>query len=79
MATFKVLLGEKDGVEFEEGVEYDLLQALTELGILAPTRNFSQHLVLADETLNIPVNQHMICTHLEVEGFLTADGGIVFL
>jgi len=33
MASFRVLLGEKDGEEFSMPVEFDLLQALLLLGV----------------------------------------------
>lgn len=41
--------------------------------------NFSFHKVLTGVTLSIPTEQHMICTSLEIDGFLDLDGGLVFL
>lgn len=43
------------------------------------SNNFSYHLVEVSATLNIPENQHMIATSLELDGFLDLDGGLVFL
>lgn len=77
MASFKIVLAEKDGVEFEYNTEYDLLQALTELGIGAD--NFSYHKIAVNDQVLIPSNQHMICTSVEIDGFLDVDGGVVFL
>lgn len=76
MPSFRVLIGEKDGVEFEYSTEYDLAQAITELGF---GRNFSYHKIITDFVLTISENQHMICTSLEIDGFLDLDGGLVFL
>lgn len=76
MPSFKVVISEKDGVEYEYNTEYDLLQALTELGL---AENFSFHKVATDKSLSIPLNQHMICTSVEVDGFLDVEGGLVFL
>jgi hypothetical protein len=79
MASFKIVIAEKDGVEFEYNTEYDLLQALTELGIGAGADNFSYHKIAVDDSVLVPSNQHMICTSVEIDGFLDIDGGVVFL
>jgi hypothetical protein len=79
MPSFKIIIAEKDGVEFEYNTEYDLLQALTELGISEGAENFSFHKVAQDDSVLIPSNQHMICTSVEVDGFLDVEGGLVFL
>ena len=79
MPSFKIIIAEKDGVEFEYNTEYDLLQALTELGIGSGAENFSFHKVAQDDSVLIPQNQHMICTSVEVDGFLDVEGGLVFL
>lgn len=76
MPSFKVIIAEKDGVEFEYNTEYDLRQALTELDLV---ENFSFHRVAADKSVIIPQNQHMICTSVEIDGFLDIEGGLVFL
>lgn len=41
--------------------------------------NFSFHKVAVDESITIPINQHMITTSLEVDGFLDVEGSIVLL
>ena len=41
--------------------------------------NFSFHKVAINESVIIPVNQHMITTSLEVDGFLDVEGSIVLL
>lgn len=80
MATFKVAILEKDGVEFEYPTEYDLLQALNESGFTSGgPDNFSYHKVDAGFSVTIPSNQHMICTSIEVDGFLDIGGGLVVL
>jgi hypothetical protein len=45
MASFKVTILEKDGVEFDYPTEYDLSQAITELGF----SNFDENLLLCDQ------------------------------
>ncbi len=45
MPTFKIVISEKDGVEYEYPVEYDLLQALNELGF----DSFNEDLILCNE------------------------------
>lgn len=79
MPSFKIVISEKDGVEYEYNTEYDLLQALTELGIGSGAENFSYHKVELNDSVLIPLNQHMICTSVEVDGFLDVEGGLVFL
>ncbi len=76
MASFKIIISEKDGIEYEYNTEYDLFQALTELGL---AENFSFHKIAVDKSVTISENQHMICTSVEVDGFLDIDGGVVFL
>jgi hypothetical protein len=41
--------------------------------------NFSFHKIIQDKSLLIESEQHMICTSLEVDGFLELDGSLVFL
>lgn len=79
MPSFKIIVSEKDGIEYEYNTEYDLLQALTEIGIGAEADNFSYHKVEVDDSVLIPSNQHMICTSIEIDGYLDVDGGLVFL
>lgn len=79
MPSFKVIIAEKDGLELEYNSEYDLLTALTELGIGEATKNFSYHKIAMDESISIQSNQHMISTSLEVDGFLNVEGSVVFL
>lgn len=79
MPSFKIVITEKDGVEYGYNTEYDLFQAITELGITQASKNFSFHKVELNESLLIPSNQHMICASLENDGFLEIDGGLVFL
>lgn len=79
MPSFKIIISEKDGIEYEYNTEYDLLQALTELGIGAGADNFSYHKIAVNDQVLIPSNQHMICTSVEIDGFLDVDGGVVFL
>jgi len=42
-------------------------------------KNFSYHKIIEDSSLEIPIEQHMITTHIELDGFLDLSGGLVFL
>jgi hypothetical protein len=41
-------------------------------------RNFSYHKIETDLALELPINQSMITTGLELDGFLELSGGLVF-
>lgn len=53
--------------------------AIVEAKISGGVDNFSYHKIEQDKTISIPVNQHMICTSLEVDGFLILDGSLITL
>jgi hypothetical protein len=55
MPSFKVLIAEKDGVEFEYNTEYDLLTALIELGVVA-SAPFDEDKLLTNHLGDVVVN-----------------------
>lgn len=79
MPSFKIAILEKDGTEYGGVVEYDLFQALTELGVTTNT-GFSYKIV--EGVLTVPYNQQML-VYQEVEitntGELDLQGELVVL
>ncbi len=41
--------------------------------------NFSYHKIEEDKTVQIPLDQHMLCANLEVDGFLDIEGSLYFI
>lgn len=41
--------------------------------------NFSFHKIISDKTVKIESEQHMICTSLEIDGFLDVEGSVIML
>jgi hypothetical protein len=41
--------------------------------------NFSFHKIVTGKTVKIEAEQHMICTSLEIDGFLDVEGAVVML
>jgi len=48
------------------------------VGSSSSVRNFSYHKIETDLALELPINQSMITTGLELDGFLELSGGLVF-
>jgi len=57
MPSFKILIAEKDGVEFEYNTEYDLLQALIDLGVVAGVP-FDEDKILTNHLGEVVVNHN---------------------
>lgn len=63
MGTIKIIIAEKDGVEFEYNTEMDLIQALTHVGFTASP--FDPDNILTDYERNVLVDN---------EGNVLAEG-----
>jgi hypothetical protein len=48
-------------------------------GVGAGAENFSFHKIVTGKTVKIEAEQHMICTSLEIDGFLDVEGAVVML
>jgi hypothetical protein len=48
-------------------------------GATSGAENFSFHKIVTGKTVKIEAEQHMICTSLEIDGFLDVEGAVVML
>jgi len=51
----------------------------TAVGSTNSVKQFSYHRIITDESVDIPTNQSMITTTMELDGFLCVSGGFIFL
>lgn len=75
MANIKVQVSEIDGVEFEYPVEMELRGAVKSSGFTS----LSKYKILEDQYSYIEEGDLLLTTSMEIDGFLSLEGGMVFL